>query len=171
MRYKHLAMYAIMWMNCCLHKGTSREQIWDMDNPVAYFATIPQSTFQQYLHTVNPINHSPLCTQCDQGGSQKESVSRFLSTCPKFHHARTAAHGQVCKVLATSPHKHLAAHWFLPLETPLGQTGLVLELVPAAIVLQSGGQVSDSDTTALQMSLGRWQAGFMAISYSAQIII
>ena len=39
-------------------------------------------------------------------------------------------------------------------------------LVPTAIVLQSGRQVSDSDTAALQMSLGRWQPDFMAISYS-----
>ena len=122
------------------------------------------------LHTINPIKHPPFCTQCDQGGSQKESLSHFLSTCPKFHHDRTAAHNQVCKVLAASLQKHLAAHWSLHRETPLSQTGLVLEVVPTAIVLQSGRQVSDSDTTALQMSLGRWQPDFMAISYSTKKI-
>ena len=97
----------------------------------------------------------------------KKKVSRFLSTCPNF---QTAAHNQVCKVLAASLHKHLAAHWSLHRETPLSQTGLVLEVVPTAIVLQSGRQVSDSDTTALQMSLGRWQPDFMAISYSTKKI-
>ena len=123
--------------------------------------TLPVAT---YLHTINPKKHSPFCTQCDQGGSQKESLSHFLSTCPKFHHARTAAHNQVCKVLAASLQKHLAAHWSLHRETPLSKTGLVSELVPTSIVLQSGRQVSDPDTTALQM-LGRWQPDFMAISY------
>ena len=82
------------------------------DSLVAYWMkamtrTLPVAT---YLHTINPIKHSPLCTQCDQGGSQKESLSHFLSTCPKFHHARTLAHNQVCKVLAASLQKHLAAH-------------------------------------------------------------
>ena len=133
----------------------------------AIFQTLPVAT---YLHTINPIKHPPLCTQCDQGGSQKESLSHFLSTCPKFHHARTAAHNQVCKVLAASLQKHLAAHWSLHRETPLSKTGLVLELVPTSIVLQSGRQVSDPDTTALQMSLGRWQPDFMAISYSTKKI-
>ena len=74
------------------------------DSLVAYWMkavtqTLPVAT---YLHTINPTKHSPFCTQCDQGGSQKESLSHFLSTCPKFHHARTAAHNQVCKVLAAS---------------------------------------------------------------------
>ena len=92
----------------------------------------------------------------------KKKVSRFLSTCPNF---QTAAHNQVCKVLAASLHKHLAAQWSLHSETSLSQTGLVLELVPTAIVLQSGRQVSDSDTGARQVSLGRCQPDFMAISY------
>ena len=38
------------------------------------------------LHTFNPTNHSPLCTQCGQGGSQKGNLSHFLGTCPNFHH-------------------------------------------------------------------------------------
>ena len=74
--------------------------------------------------------HSPSCTHCGQGGSQKESLSQLLSTCPKFCLARRVAHNQVCKVLTASLHKHLAAHLSLYLEILLGQTGLVLELVP-----------------------------------------
>ena len=50
------------------------------------------------------------------------------------------------------------------------QTGLVLELVPTAIVL-SGRQVSDSDTAALQMSLGRWQPDFLKILYSTKKLL
>ena len=96
--------------------------------------TLPVAT---YLHTINPIKHSPLCTHCGQGGSQKESLSHFLSTCNKYYHARIAAHNEVCKILAALLHKHLAAHWYLHHETQLSQTGLVLELIPTAIVLQS----------------------------------
>ena len=45
-----------------------------------------------YLNTINPIKHPPFCTQCDEGGCLKESLSHFLSASLKFHHARTAAH-------------------------------------------------------------------------------
>ena len=68
--------------------------------------TLPVAT---YLHTINSIKHSPFCTQCYQGGSHKESLSHFLSTFPKFHHARTAAHNQVCKDLAALLQKHLVS--------------------------------------------------------------
>ena len=98
------------------------------------------------------------------GKMSKKSLSHFLSACPKFHHAWTEAHNHVCKVMAASLYKYLAAHWSLHSETLLSQTGLVLELVPTAIVLQSGRQVSDSDTAALQMSLGRCHSDYMAIS-------
>ena len=74
--------------------------------------------------------HSPSCTHCGQGGSQKESLSQLLSTCPKFCLARRVAHNQVCKVLTASLHRHLAAHLSLCFEILLSQTGLVLELVP-----------------------------------------
>ena len=41
--------------------------------------TLPVATC---LHTINLMKHSPFCTQCDQGGNQKESLSYFLSICP-----------------------------------------------------------------------------------------
>ena len=50
------------------------------------------------------------------------------------------------------------------------RSALVSELVSTAIVLQSGSQVMDSDTAALQMSLGRWQPDFLALSYSTKKI-
>ena len=110
--------------------------------------TLPVATFE---HILNAMIYSLFCAQCCQGGSQKESLvfSHFCSTCPKFHHAKTANHNQVCKVLAASLYKHLAAHWSLYHEPQLSQTGLVLELIPTAIVLQSGRQVPDSDTAAM----------------------
>ena len=93
-----------------------------------------------------------------------------LSICPKFHHARTAAHNQVCKVLATSLQTHLATHWSLFKETPLRSTGLVLELVPTDVVLQSGRHIPDSEAAAAEMSLVRWQPDFIAISYTSKKI-
>ena len=73
------------------------------------------------------IKNSPFCSQSDRGGSQDESPSHCLSTCPKFHHAKTGTHNQVCKVLATWLCKYLV-HWSPNHETPLSQTGLVLQL-------------------------------------------
>ena len=102
------------------------------------------------------LKHSAFCTLYSQDGSQNESLSHFLSTWPKFHQAQRAAHYQVCKVLATSLPKHLAAHWSLYQETPLRQTGLVLALVPTVAVLnQSGRHIFDSDAAAAEMSLVR----------------
>ena len=98
------------------------------DSLVAYWM---KAMIQMLPSVHNKSNkHSPFCTHCGQGGSQKESLPHFLSTCPKFCLGRRAAHNQVCKVLTASLHKHLAAHLSLYLEILLSQTGLVLELVP-----------------------------------------
>ena len=64
-------------------------------------------------HTINPTKHSLTCIPCGQGGCQKKFLSHFLSTCPKFHHARTVVHNQVCRLLAASRCKHFAAHCLL----------------------------------------------------------
>ena len=133
------------------------------DSLVAYWKstrTLPAAT---YLHTINVAAKKKVF--------HIFSVPGTTTTCPKFQHARTAAHNQVCKVIAASLQKHLAAHWSLHSETPLSKTGLILELVPAAIVLQSGRLVSDSDTTALQMSIGRWQTDFIAMSHPTKKLL
>ena len=109
-------------------------------------------------------------SHCSQHGSQRESLLHFFSIFPKFHHARTAAHNQVCKVLATSLRTHLATHWSLFKETRLSSTGLALELVPADVVLQSGRHIPDSDAAAAEISLVRWQPDFIAISYTSKKI-
>ena len=96
-----------------------------------------------YLDTINLIKHAPFCTHCGQGGSQKESLSHFLSTCPKFCHARKVAHNQGS-----------SSHHFISTRLCVAWCGAWIQT-----------QVSDSDTAALQMSLGRWQPDFMAISY------
>ena len=107
---------------------------------------------------------SGMSTDRMAGKENSLALLHFLSLCPKVDHAQTAGHNQVCKVLATSQRKHLAALWFLFHETPIRQTGLVLELVPTAVVLKSGRHISDSDVSEAEMSLGRWQPDFIAIS-------
>ena len=90
--------------------------------------TLPVAT---YLCTINQEKTLSFLYQGGPGGSQKESL-HILSTCPKFHYARTAAHNQVLKGLAASLSEYLAGDWYL------------CQLVPTAVVLQSGGQVLDS---------------------------
>ena len=55
-----------------------------------------------YLPAINQTKSTLLsqafCTQCGQGGSQKQSRSVHpFSTYPIFQNARAAAHNQVCK--------------------------------------------------------------------------
>ena len=141
------------------------------DSVVSYWMkamtqTLPVAT---YLYRINQTKHSPCCTHCSQDCSQNESLSHFFSICLKFHHARTAAHYQVCKVLATSLQKHLATHWSLLHEPPRRSTGLVLELVSADVVLKSGRDISDSEAAAAEMSIVRWHPE-IAISYTSKTI-
>ena len=100
-----------------------------------------------YLNTINPTKHSPFCSQ-SQDGSKKESLSRFLCTCSKFHQQSNMS------TLAVSLQKHLAEHWTLFQKTHLNRTRLSMELVPTAVVLQLGRAVSASDTDAEHINLG-----------------
>ena len=109
--------------------------------------TLPMAT---YLHRINQKKHSPCCTHCSQDGSQNKSLA-LLQNLSEFHYARTAEHNQVCKVLAAFPAKTFSYSLdslSLSHETPLGRTALLLELVPTAVVLNSGRHISDSDAAA-----------------------
>ena len=166
----------ILLLSCCGYKVQMCVQLSDKVHPdlgmiqsgrwIKYDKTCLRWVGLPYLHTINQRKHSawntpPFCTQCGQGGSQIESTSHLLV--PVLNFTRTLAHNQACKILEALLHQHFAAHWSIYSETLLSQTGLVLELVPTVIVLQSRRQVSDLDTAALQMSLGRWQPHFVAI--------
>ena len=51
-----------------------------------------------YLYRIKKVK-SPNCTFCESG--DRETISHFLKVCPKFHHARTAAHNR-CDKLCSS---------------------------------------------------------------------
>ena len=114
-----------------------------------------------------PFLHS--MSQCDQGGSQK--VFHIFSV-PVLNFITL---GQQLTIKS-------ARFWQLLFKSIWQLTGLFtmklcsvrqswFENWSPLIVLQSGRQVSDSVTAALQVSLGGWQPDFMAISYTSKHLI
>ena len=113
-----------------------------------------------YLYRIKKVK-SPNGTFCDRG--DRETISRFLKMCRKFHHARIAAHNWVRQVLFKLLQKHSLADGKLVEETPMYLTGLHLQEVPTAEVQQAGRAVQDSQIQGGQMSLGRWQPDIVCI--------
>ena len=116
-----------------------------------------------YLHRISKAE-SKKCPYCSSG--QDETLTHFLSVCPRFHDARTAAHNQIRGQLAASLKKSLPQGWRQLEETRMAATGLHLRRVPTAQVQQSGRTVSNADIQVGSMSLGRWQPDLMLISHS-----
>ena len=96
-----------------------------------------------YLYRIKKVK-SPNCTFCDRG--DRETISHFLKVCPKFHHARTAAHNRVRHALFKLLQRHASTHWNLVEETPMYLTGLRLQDVPTVEVQQAGRAVQDSQS-------------------------
>ena len=89
---------------------------------------------QTYLHRVKLVS-SPQCLFCP---GTPETLLHFACTCPQFHEARTAAHNRVRHRLYTSITTILSKSWTILEETPMSQTGLHLDLVPASCMLAAG---------------------------------
>jgi len=126
--------------------------------------TYPVAT---YLHRIGRAV-SRQCLFCNSG--QDETLSHFLSVCPRFHDARTAAHNQIRSQLSVSLRKSLLRGWRLHEETPMLATGLQLRRVPTIQVQNSGRPISDADAVAGDMAVGRWRPDFIAISESRKKI-
>ena len=114
-----------------------------------------------YLHRIGKAE-SKQCPYCSTG--QDETLSHFLSVCPRFHDARTAAHNQIRAQLSSSLRKALSSGWRCLEETPLSATGLQLRRVPTALVQQSGRTVRSADIDIGSMALGRWRPDFVLVS-------
>jgi len=115
-----------------------------------------------YLHRIGRTT-SKQCQHCTSG--QDETLSHFLSVCPKFHDARTAAHNQIRVNLSTSLQASLPGEWTLYEETPMRDIRhLQLRRVPSIQVKQSGRDVSAADEASGSMSLGNWRPDFVAVS-------
>ena len=112
---------------------------------------------------------SPLCPFCTQG--VPETLTHFLKVCPKFHHARSAAHNQVREVLFRALKTHAATHWRILQETPLHRTGLDLHKVPTAMAQLAGRIVSDHEIALGHVSVARWQPDLICFSSAQKKIV
>ena len=99
---------------------------------------------QSYLHRCR-IVQSPQCPYCQE---QDETLAHFTTICPRFREARTAGHNRVRAKLTSLLAKCLDTHWQLFEETPMRSTGLELQTVSAACMVEAGrlppGDHSDS---------------------------
>ena len=103
-----------------------------------------------YLHKIGKAA-SKLCQHCSSG--VKETLSHFLSVCPRFHDVRTAAHNQIRSRLSSSLKRHLPRKWKLYEEAAMLRTGLRMRPVSSARVRETGRCVSEADLEAGRMSL------------------
>ena len=112
-------------------------------NPPLPLSVIATSKYCYVLHPSIHSNIPCIGMYCYQGGSLKVSLSHFLSTCLKFHHARSLG------LLLTIKSVRFWQHLFISIWQLIGlftvnyaqsdRAGLrFLEVVPTAIVLQSG---------------------------------
>ena len=114
-----------------------------------------------YLHRIGKAA-SAVCQHCNT--QAVETLTHFLSICPGFHDARTAAHNRIRQALAGSLRKVLPSHWQLHEETPMSATGLELQPVPSALMIQAGRLLSTSIAPDEDIIPSRWQPDFMAVS-------
>jgi ribonuclease HI len=120
-----------------------------------------------YLHKIGKAV-SKICPHCSSGAN--ETLSHFLSVCPRFHDARTAAHNQISACLSSSLKSHLPHKWKLYKEAAMLRTGLRMRPVSSARVRETGRHVSEANLKAGRMSLSRWQPDFVAVSFKAKKI-
>ena len=120
-----------------------------------------------YLYRIGKII-SKVCPYCSSGSN--ETLSHFLSVCPRFHDARTAAHNQIRARLSSSLRRHLPHGWILHEEAPMLRTGLQMRPVSSMRVRETGRYVCDADLEAGRMSIRLWQPDFVAVSFRAQKI-
>ena len=120
-----------------------------------------------YLHKIGKAV-SMLCQHCSSGAN--ETLSHFLSVCPRFHDARTAAHNQIRARLSSSVKRHLPSTWKLYEEAAMLRTGLRMRPVSSVRVRETGRLISDADLEAGRMSLSRWQPDLVAVSFKAKKI-
>jgi ribonuclease HI len=113
-----------------------------------------------YLKRVG-LAKSPDCPYCAAG--VPETLTHFACVCPQFREARTSAHNQVRQVVSSFFSRCVGPKWTVYEETRMGNMGLNLSKVPAAVVATAGKQVvADS---AGECDLQRWQPDWVAISY------
>ena len=113
---------------------------------------------QTYLYRVKLVT-SPNCPFCP---GTPETLLHFACTCPQFREARTAAHNRVLHRLYTSLTALLSKSWTILEETPMSQTGLHLDHVPASCMLAAGRTLPAGHGD--MINVGRLQPDMILIS-------
>jgi hypothetical protein len=113
---------------------------------------------QTYLHRVKVVT-SPNCPFCP---GTPETLLHFACTCPQFREVRTAAHNRVRYRLYTSLTTLFSKSWTILEETPMSQTRLHLDLVPASRMLDGGHTLPEGHGD--MINAGRLQPDMLLIS-------
>jgi hypothetical protein len=97
-------------------------------------ATADRYPVNLYLHQCQLVP-SPHCPYCP---GQNETLAHFTTICPRFQEARTAGHNRVRAKLASLLAKCLDTQWQLFEETLMRSTGLKVQTVSAACMMEAG---------------------------------
>ena len=80
------------------------------------------------LHRILPNKfRSANCSWC--GANVPETLCHFVSVCPRFHDARTAAHNRTWQVIIADLKRIMLPGWRLFVETSIGDTGLLRNML------------------------------------------
>ncbi len=86
----------------------------------------------------------------------------FACICPQLREARAAAHNQERKIICSSLTKSISKQLTIHEETPMGKTGLCLELVSAVCMEAAGRQLPEHHAD--MVSLDRLQPDLVMVS-------
>ena len=141
------------------------------------------SRITEWNHSLRPIRWQHLCALSIQRNSllslpnvvkmvaKRENDQLFFGICPKYHHARTQLTIKSESFRRRPFRKQLELVDSTWNSAHSDRAGIRADPYswPAAVVLQSSTQVSNSDVAATEMSRGRWQTDFMVIQYSVLV--
>ena len=114
-----------------------------------------------YLKRVG-LTGSSDCPYCDAG--VPETLTHFACVCPQFCEALTSAHNQIRKLISSFLIQWDGPKWTVHEENWMGNVGLTLSKVPAAVVADAGK--SPGIDAVGERDLQRWQPHWVAISYA-----
>ena len=119
----------------------NENDIWYL--PCHFLALQNQESEVTQLHR-DILRPTPTVRLLDDISHPSKYALSSIKVCPKFHHARTAAHNRVRQALFKLLKRPASSDWKLAEETPLFLTGLCLDEVPTVSVQKAGRSDQDS---------------------------